>query len=334
MAERKIIFKCVIGSNLYGTNGPDSDEDYLGVFLPSTDDLLSMQSCPSEWTENEKNTDGKLNGKGDVDCKYYSIKRFFELAASGQPAQRELFYIPEDKVLISTPEWEEVKANLNLFLSKNGLLTFIGFAKAQMLKTALKGENLKKIRNLVSLKTYCAANKINNRKIEDLLSTPDENSQVYFTFDPLKTLFDYKIDSHNDLQHSLIEIVGRKFNYGVLFKNLLTKLESMEATYGSRSEDALKNTYDLKNLYHAYRLISEIQEYLETGKITFPRPDADFLKDIRSGNYNADYREELDKKIDYLKSVVEPKSNLPQFPNYAKINKLCQKMLKDHLFKD
>jgi predicted nucleotidyltransferase len=331
MAQRKIIFKCVIGSNLYGTNRADSDEDYMGVFLPSTEDLLGMQSCPSEWTENQKVTDSVRNGKGDVDCKFYSLQRFFELAASGQPAQREFFYIPDNKVIISTPEWELIKQNSNLFLSSNGLSAFIGFAKAQMDKTALKGENLKKIRNLISLKEYCKKNSMLYKEIGTLLSLPDENKHVHFLFDELKETMNHKEDFHNDQTHELVEVVGRSFNYGIPIKTIFAKLEKIESTYGSRSEDALKNTHDLKNLYHAYRLVSEIQEYLETGNITFPRPDADFLKEIRAGNYNADYRQELADKIKNIKDVVEPKSLLSKTADYSKINKLCQQILKKHI---
>jgi predicted nucleotidyltransferase len=332
MAERKIIFKCIIGSKLYGTDNPDSDQDFLGVFLPSTEDLLGVQSCPSEWTENKKVSSGDRNGKGDVDCKYYSLKRFFELAAAGQPGTRELFYVPSDKVIITTPEWEEIKRNSNLFLSKNGLSAFIGFAKAQMIKTDLKGANLTKIRNILSCQKICQERKILNTKIEEFLSAPDDNGEVHFSFDLKQEKFKHLEDFHNNQTHFLIEVVGKKFNYGVSLKNVFQKLSSMEKTYGSRSEAAFQNSHDFKNLYHAYRLLSEIEEYLLTGVITLPRPDADFLKKIRTGEYNVDYREELETRMKYIDSEIAPKSKLPEHPDHSKVNKLCQKILKDHIF--
>ena len=105
----------------------------------------------------------------------------------------------------------------------------------------------------------------------------------------------------------------------------------MEESYGSRSEDAFKNVNDLKNLYHAYRSLSEIEEYLLTGKITLPRPDANFLKEIRAGKYNSDYRTELEQKIHYLKTDVKLRSMLPELPDYENINKLCNSIINKHI---
>ena len=71
MSSRTKICKITIGSNLYGTNRPESDMDISGVFLPSEDDMLGLQNCPAEMSESVKVSDGPRNSIGDVDCKFY-----------------------------------------------------------------------------------------------------------------------------------------------------------------------------------------------------------------------------------------------------------------------
>ena len=108
MANRKIIFKARVGSHLYGTNRPESDEDFLGVFLPSTDDLLRLQECPREMTENKKVSEGDRNTKGDIDCKYFSLKQFLKLAGEGQSIALELFFVPKEHTITMEPEWLQI----------------------------------------------------------------------------------------------------------------------------------------------------------------------------------------------------------------------------------
>lgn len=40
-----IAFECLFGSHLYGTSTENSDTDYLGVFIPSREEIL-LQRCP------------------------------------------------------------------------------------------------------------------------------------------------------------------------------------------------------------------------------------------------------------------------------------------------
>src|SRR6185295_2074802 len=150
MSKRKIIFKARVGSHLHGTNTPTSDEDFLGVFLPSTEDLLGMQNRPSEMTENKKLSETARNTKGDVDCKFLALYEFFRQAAQGQSQAVELFFVPDEHVMLTTPEWEFIKQHKEIFLSKKTISPIIGFAIAQVHKSKIKGDNLNKINHLIS----------------------------------------------------------------------------------------------------------------------------------------------------------------------------------------
>lgn len=336
MADRKIICKIITGSRLYGTNRPDSDEDYTGVFLPSTKDLLGLQNCPTEWTENVKNSTGDRNEQGDVDCKYFSLQRFISLAASGQPGQLELLFAPESATLISTPEWKAILASRDLFLSRNGIAPFVGFALAQAHKATIKGDNLKAIRALIEWGDKLTPHE-GNQPLGSYLYARCTPKEVCFIGPSIGDchlpLFDMTFDMlENDHGYTTFRVAGRQFDPGTKAKTFINALKELEGKYGTRSEAALEKGFDYKSLMHAYRLLSQAREFLADGNITLPRPDAEFLKTIRAEAYKADYFAEITAKIDEIRQTVEPASKLAKAPNRGKLEELCQKILYRHLF--
>lgn len=323
MMKRKIIFKCKTGSHLYGTNLPTSDDDYLGVFLPSREDLLGLNTAPKELQENVKVTTTDRNGLGDVDCKFLSLQHFFRLCLEGQPIAIELLYAPGT---VTTPEWETIMENKEMLLSRKGIRPFLGFALSQANKSKLKGGNLLQIRNLIKELTPVNEKSLNTRTIEECIEgvSVTNDSVLIYGVEVKKTIAD-------DKKTEVLEIAGRKFNMGVRLKMFLKALVYMESRYGDRADSAAEKGVDCKSLSHAYRLVSQAEEFLTTGLLTFPRPDADFLKEVRSGQYQTDFREEINEKIDYIKNVVEPVSPLRPKPDFSRVEELCVGMLAAHL---
>jgi predicted nucleotidyltransferase len=58
--------------------------------------------------------------------------------------------------------------------------------------------------------------------------------------------------------------------------------------HGQRPELEEKYGYDVKAAMHVIRLLSEGIEYLRTGVITYPRPEKEYLIDIRTGKFTAE----------------------------------------------
>lgn len=86
-----------------------------------------------------------------------------------------------------------------------------------------------------------------------------------------------------------------------------------------RKEDVEKYGYCRKSACHAIRLLDQLSEIMLTGKITFPRPNAEFLKDIRNGKYS---KKELEEIYLHLSDEVDSKkgmSILPEKPNAKKV---------------
>lgn len=327
--ERKIIFEAVVGSKLYGTNRPESDDDFLGVFLPSREDLLGLGNPPTEWSMGQKVSDGERNTVGDTDRKFFSLKRFFQLASEGQSIALELLFVPDDKIITKTPEWDIVMAHRDLFLSRNGIRPFIGFALAQSYKAQHKGANYNKILEIIA--------KIDNpfkgtrlwRESRDRL---DDHLDNILTVPGKAKFAGVEVDCTNaDDGTVCIEVAGRQFNYGLSVKKFYDSLHNMRDKYGSRSKAAGEQGQDFKAIGHAYRLLGEANEFLTTGKISFPRPDADFLKKVRSGQYEADYHAEITARIDQLRAVSNA-SELKEKPNWSKLNQLHMDIVSEHVF--
>ena len=136
-AEKSLIFRCISGSFAYGTNRDDSDIDRRGIFAIPPDSYFKLNKPPEQVSDPNNDTS------------YYTIHRFFQLAVQGNPNILEFFWVPEDCIEISTPEWERIKAIRQTFITKGVLDAFCGYAAAQIKKA--KGQN-KLINNPMSEK--------------------------------------------------------------------------------------------------------------------------------------------------------------------------------------
>jgi len=329
--DRKIIFETRVGSHLYGTNRSDSDEDFQGVFVPSKQDLLGIQNCPTEWSMNEKKSETIQNQKGDVDRKFYSLKRFLHLASDGQPGQLELLFATRESTVSYDSTWSRILDNTSLFLSRKSIVPFIGFALSQAHKATIKGENLNHIRELISV--YGARDISSQLTISDVMGQPFERNGQLFVNLTKNLAFSAKLVT-NLQGFTTVEIGGRNYDKNLKLKTFIANMKELEKRYGSRTIAAAEGKFDYKSLMHAYRLLMEGEELLTFGKITFPlAPEkVEFLKSVRAGQCgDVDHWLELTSKIDNLRQNVEPKSFLPKEPDHVGINKLCIDILSDSL---
>jgi predicted nucleotidyltransferase len=127
----KTLIKFLTGSHLYGTNTKDSDKDYVGVFMPDEKELLGLKSKDIIEERTNPSSSGKKNTPDDVDCVWYSLHKFCELARQNNPNIIELFYAPDRNVIECTPTGKILLNHRGLFLSKRCYDTFKGYAESQ-----------------------------------------------------------------------------------------------------------------------------------------------------------------------------------------------------------
>ena len=72
---------------------------------------------------------------------------------------------------------------------------------------------------------------------------------------------------------------------------------------------------------HIIRLLDEGRELMETGRITLPRPNAEFLKEIRQGKMKLYDIEKLADELQVKAKEAQEKSDLPETPDRKEISK-------------
>jgi len=92
-----------------------------------------------------------------------------------------------------------------------------------------------------------------------------------------------------------------------------------------------KHGYDLKHASHLIRLISEGRELLTTGFITFPRPDVEFLRNIKNGKYKYEELEEMLESCDGEFDKLYKGSKLQRTADRNKVDELCVKLTRKYV---
>lgn len=113
------------------------------------------------------------------------------------------------------------------------------------------------------------------------------------------------------------------------FQRMLTSGKGKNVT---RQELMDKFGYDTKFAMHVVRLLKEGEELLTTGHLTFPRPEAEFLREVREGKYTLDEMKELVKDMESKFDEFERKSSLPYSPDKEFVDGLCVELVENLLF--
>jgi predicted nucleotidyltransferase len=295
----KTIFKTIFGSHLYGTNSPDSDNDFKGVMLPTKEQCFlnkipkSIHSTTGK--QNEKNT------KDDVDEEIYSLQYFFQLAIQGEMGVIDMVHSPENLWITSSDIWKEIHRNRSKFYSKN-MRGYLGYIKTQTAKYGVKGSRVASIENVIkTLEQFESF-----RKISDIFEKLPVDEFSY----PTKNIINPK---QPELRH--YECCGKMITETVTVEYALNILHRIYEGYGTRAKQARDNSgIDWKAVSHAFRAGYQIKEILETGDLKYPLKQAPELLKIKLGQYhylNDGIAEKLEEIISGISDLVS-KSNLPE----------------------
>lgn len=111
----------IVGSTAYGLAGPDSDQDYLGIFRASTGDVLGLAGAEAvQESRVAKNPDSTL----------HEVGKYLSLALRCNPTVLELLWLP--KYTVETEEGTAIIAQRQYFLSEKYVRNaYGGYAKQQ-----------------------------------------------------------------------------------------------------------------------------------------------------------------------------------------------------------
>jgi uncharacterized protein len=317
MNEGKIIFKCRTGSHLYGLNNENSDEDFVGVFLPNEEYILGLKSIDEIDNSTKKSSKTTRNTKDDIDEKLYSINKYLHLCLQNNPNIVELLFTDKRNEIIMTDEWSELKLNFDKFISKRVYHTFKGYAFSQKKKLTVKRDRYNSLGESIS----------NMKKIFSIeeLNDPKRGLTEFEASELNKTLKYYKGEKNN----------CESFHKGMHIKIIYEKLKYEYENYGWRvkTDTFLDLGYDVKFGYNLIRILVECKQILKTGQLTFPitgNARNDILR-IRKGEVESNELLKLYEKYEKECDDAYETTKLTKSPNFNWVNKWLIKVLKNHI---
>lgn len=131
VAERGLILKTTVGSEVHGLSNPGTDDDdQLGVTVEPPDYLLGFRRF--EHFVYRTQPDGHPSGPGDLDLTVYGLRRYCALALKGSPTVLLPLFIDGGEFLLKrTALGTELQALAPAFVSRSTGRAFLGYLSAQ-----------------------------------------------------------------------------------------------------------------------------------------------------------------------------------------------------------
>lgn len=308
------------GSHLYGTTTPASDLDFKSVYIPDARDIL-LQKVKGSINKSRQKAEKEKNLPGEIEEESYSLQRYLELAAEGQTVALDILFSPEWSMTVPPePEWRELVANRQRILTKKSA-AFVGYCRQQANKYGIKGSRVAAARAaLATLKrlvdSHGTTPKLGQFAAEVAESVKDVEHMV---------VLDIPLGNGQLIRHW--DVCGRKLPFTSSIKNARDIVQRLVDEYGQRALQAENQQgVDWKALSHAVRVATQAIEVLETGRVTFPLPNAKHVLAIKTGQIPY---QDVSLEIEGLLEKVEAAalaSSLPANPDRDWINDFVERV--------
>lgn len=308
----RTIVRVKFGSHLYGTDTPNSDIDYKSVFVPPSRDIL-LQRVKGSVSNQRPKAEGEKNYIGEIDEEAYSVQRYLHLAAEGQTVALDILFAPH-WAMITEPslEWQEIERNRHRLITRKSA-AFLGYCRQQANKYGIKGSRVAAARlayEFLSTKLdKCGSTaKLNEFEYEIATLTLHNEHMLLIDIEGAMDINGVK----RSVRHW--EVCNRKMPLTQTIKAAHEVMRRIVEEYGHRARQAESNQgVDWKALSHAVRVGRQAIELLESGHVTFPRPEKNHLVAIKTGQLSYQrVSEEIDKLLDEVECTAA-RSTLPQY---------------------
>lgn len=270
------LIKIKHGSHLYGTNTPESDTDYKSVHIPARREILLQRGDTTlDFGIKSKNEGGK-NNPDAIDHQSFALRKFFEMLIKGDTNAAEILFCSEQSIQERHPLWLEVQQDAPKLLNRK-CEGFVGYCRRQAAKYGVKGSRMADVKALIELLQSFEPSGLNtklNKFTKQLSKFAEEHEHASW--------INIWQPGWVELWH--IECCDRKVATTWTVAMALTVFQKVWDNYGERARAAMSNEgIDWKAISHAMRVATQAEELLISGRITFPRPDALLLMDIKAG---------------------------------------------------
>ena len=291
--DKNVIMLCEFGSHLYGTDSEKSDRDYKGIYIPTMEEYL-MGKVKKTIVFSSGDKDSR-NNEDDVDIELFSLNYFVELACGGQTAQFDMLFCTEDHLMKTSYIWDEIVKNRELFFSKS-MKAFVGYCSKQAYRYGIKGTRIAAIKDVIELMNAHT----HFGKFGDFWEDLPVGEQSKFEKDKKG--------------EDIYSVCGKSFQKTAPVSMVLGSLTSFVGKYGERAKEAESNDgIDWKALSHALRAGHQLAELYTTRHITFPLPNADYIKKVKYGglDFKTVVQPDLELIVEEVMELAE-KSTFPE----------------------
>lgn len=305
LTKDQIIVIALVGSKMYGTDTESSDDDYIGIYIPTIEQLLL------------NNVKHHIPLKTDtIDLQIWSIHHFLKLACKGETLAIDLLHAPSNNWLIyNLHVWPELTQNKNFFYTKN-MKAFVGYARKQASVYGTKGNRIQAIENVIEfLKTINPI--FHENKLYEYWNDLPAGEHIHFL--------------NNETPFRMYQVCGRKFQETVTISYILNGLQKLLTSYGKRAKMAQNNEgIDHKALSHAIRAAEQVYWILKYGSYSYPLKNSDFIKKVKLGQIN--FEMAIAVLEDYMSEIerLMEKSNLPETINKKVVEKWLVNLLESY----
>lgn len=306
----KILLNSLAGSQAYGLNTSDSDEDYRGVFVADKRSFYTSD-YPLEVSD-------ELNNSS-----YFELSKFAELLIRNNPTVLEFLAFPKGCVRELNPAFELFMEEN--FLSKQCQNSYVGYALGQI----RKAYNLKKRISFPESdeeKTpldFCQV--FHNGKLAPLRNSElEKNGLSLSTFLDKENIYSiWNADEESriefDQREPIVKEVGEQFKGYMLYDKLgFNKYKKEYRSYFLWKRDRklnglsdLQGNYDGKFLMHTFRLLYTAKDIAQKGELILVRPEREKLLNIRAHKFEfGELIKEAEDLVDEVRELFKG-SDLP-----------------------
>ncbi len=259
----QLIVLSIAGSQMYGTNTPASDKDFLGIYMPTREQLF-LNNYPKQ---------ASYPKSSGLDLQVWSIHYFLKLACQGETMAIDLLHAPDECIVaVDEDVWPELVENRKRFYTKQ-MKAFVSYARKQAAKYGIKGTRIEALEKVVKfLNEYQGVVEYEPWKLRDCWEQLPKGEHIHF------------LDTE---PYKMYQVCGKKFQETVKVDYAKEHLQKSLTEYGKRAMLARDNQgIDWKAISHALRASDQVYDILRFGDYEYPLRTAAFLRNVKLGKFD------------------------------------------------
>jgi predicted nucleotidyltransferase len=283
-----IIAEIESGSHLYGLNTPASDRDYMGIYVPSFEDLV-MGNASKSISTTTGSPDSK-NGADDIDRMHVSLPRVMASLYKGEMTCIDMLHANPHNIITISPEFQQLIDCRTDFYSQ-GMTSFVGFMNQQALRYGVRGQRMKAVELVYGL--LCGSSAQNLQSDPVLLGALEAHSKG------TKYIELMAIPHPTGVDQQYLRVVNKKFALNISLEQVIKSVKGVLDSYGHKSKTAADNGgVEWKAVANAFRAGYQMMAIYKTGDYEYPLENSDFMIQVKLGQL--DYEHEVQPKLQKL----------------------------------